>query len=98
MSKKGLSKDITITKTSSNSFYGIITTNDEKLALRLKKLRSHGVGRDKDLGNNELINLVDDLEIKNYMSDMHSNGEFDNVICFGTELSENQLYKKFHPS
>ena len=27
MSKKGLSKDITITKTSSNSFYGIISTN-----------------------------------------------------------------------
>ena len=39
-----------------------------------------------------------DLEIKNYMSDMHSNGEFDNVVCFGIELSENQLYKKFHPS
>ena len=36
---------------------GIITTNDENLALRLKKLRSHGVVRDKDLGNNELINL-----------------------------------------
>ena len=27
MSKKGLSKDVTITKTSSNSFYGIISTN-----------------------------------------------------------------------
>ena len=36
---------------------GIITTNDENLALRLKKLRSHGVVRDKDVGNNELINL-----------------------------------------
>ena len=36
--------------------------------------------------------------IKNYMTDMHSNGEFDDVICFGIELSENQLYKKFHPS
>ena len=41
---------------------------------------------------------IDDLEIKNYMSDMHLKGEFDNVICFGIELSENQLYKKFHPS
>ena len=39
----------------------------------------------------------DDSEIKDYMSDMHSNGEFDNVVCFGIELSENQLYKKFHP-
>ena len=41
---------------------------------------------------------INDLEIKNYMSDMHSSGDFDNVICFGIELSENQLYKKFHPS
>ena len=41
---------------------------------------------------------IDDSEIKNYMSDMHSNGDFDDVVCFGIELSENQLYKKFHPS
>ena len=40
---------------------------------------------------------IEDLEIKNYMSIMHSNGDFDNVVCFGIELSENQLYKKFHP-
>ena len=40
---------------------------------------------------------IDDLEIKDYMSSMHSNGEFDDVVCFGIELSENQLYKKFHP-
>ena len=41
---------------------------------------------------------IDDSEIKNFMSDMHSNGDFDNVICFRIELSENQLYKKFYPS
>ena len=41
---------------------------------------------------------IDDLEIKDYMATMHSNGEFDDVVCFGIELSENQLYKKFHPS
>ena len=41
---------------------------------------------------------IDDSEIKDYMSEMHSNGDFDNVVCFGIELSENQLYKKFHPS
>ena len=41
---------------------------------------------------------IDDLEIKNHMSEMHSNGDFDDVVCFGIELSENQLYKKFHPS
>ena len=39
-----------------------------------------------------------DLEIKDYMTEMHTNGEFDDVVCFGIELSENQLYKKFHPS
>ena len=36
-------------------------------------------------------------EIKDHMSTMHSNGDFDSVVCFGIELSENQLYKKFHP-
>ena len=41
---------------------------------------------------------INDLEIKNHMSTMHSNGEFDDVVCFGIELSENQLYKKFHPA
>ncbi len=39
----------------------------------------------------------DNKEIKDHMSIMHSNGDFDNVVCFGIELSENQLYKKFHP-
>ena len=43
---------------------GIITTNDENLALRLKKLRSHGVVRDKDLGNDELINLDEESNFK----------------------------------
>ena len=41
---------------------------------------------------------INDQEIKNYMSTMHSNGYFDDVECFGIELSENQLYKKFHPA
>ena len=50
-----------------------------------------------DYCNNHGMN-IDDSEIKNYMSDMHSSGDFDNVVCFGIELSENQLYKKFHPS
>ena len=40
---------------------------------------------------------IDDLEIKDHMTEMHSSGDFDNVVCFGIELSENQLYKKFHP-
>ena len=41
--------------------------------------------------------IFDNTEIKDHMSMMHSNGDFDNVVCFGIELSENQLYKKFHP-
>ncbi len=40
---------------------------------------------------------ISDSEIKDHISTMHSNGDFDHVICFGIELSENQLYKKFHP-
>ena len=41
--------------------------------------------------------IFNNTEIKDHMSTMHSNGDFDNVVCFGIELSENQLYKKFHP-
>ena len=41
---------------------------------------------------------INDMEIKNCMSTMHYNGDFDHVICFGIELSENQLYKRFHPA
>tara|TARA_Y100001968_G_scaffold164568_1_gene150633 strand:- start:1499 stop:1765 length:267 start_codon:yes stop_codon:yes gene_type:complete len=41
--------------------------------------------------------IFDNKEIKDHMTAMHTNGDFDNVICFGIELSENQLYKRFHP-
>ena len=41
---------------------------------------------------------LDNSEIKDHMSTMHSNGDFDDIVCFGIELSENQLYKKFHPA
>ena len=46
---------------------------------------------------NEFGLTFSDMEIKDHMSTMHRNGEFDSVVCFGIELSENQLYKKFHP-
>ena len=42
--------------------------------------------------------IFDNQEIKDFMSIMHSNGDFDHIVCFGIELSENQLYKKFHPA
>tara|TARA_Y100001968_G_C19243218_1_gene660553 strand:- start:620 stop:886 length:267 start_codon:yes stop_codon:yes gene_type:complete len=42
--------------------------------------------------------IFDYTEIKDHMITMHSNGDFDDVVCFGIELSENQLYKKFHPA
>ena len=41
--------------------------------------------------------ILTNMDIKDHMSTMHDNGDFDNVVCFGIELSENQLYKKFHP-
>ena len=47
---------------------------------------------------NEFGIILDDIAIKDYMSTMHRNGDFDNIACFGIEISENQLYKKFHPS
>ena len=42
--------------------------------------------------------IFDNTDIKENMSRMHKNGDFDDIVCFGIELSENQLYKKFHPS
>ena len=42
--------------------------------------------------------MFNSQEIKDNMTIMHKKGEFDNIVCFGIELSENQLYKKFHPS
>ena len=42
--------------------------------------------------------IFDNTDIKDYMSMMHSNGDFDDIVCFGIELSENLLYKKFHPA
>ena len=42
--------------------------------------------------------IFDNTEIKDHMTTMHSNGDFDDIVCFGIELSENQLYKKFHPA
>ncbi len=42
--------------------------------------------------------ILDGQEIKDNMTIMHKNGDFDHVVCFGIQLSENQLYKRFHPS
>ena len=35
--------------------------------------------------------------IKELLSVMHQNGEFDHVECWGLELGANDLYRKFHP-
>ena len=42
--------------------------------------------------------IFDNKDIKDHMTRIHSNGDFDDIVCFGIELSENQLYKKFHPA
>ena len=42
--------------------------------------------------------VFDNTDIKNYRVKMHSNVDFDDIICLGIELSENLLYKKFHPA
>ena len=47
---------------------------------------------------NEAGLIFSQEDIKDHMTTMHSNREFDDIVCFGIELSENQLYKKFHPA
>ena len=48
--------------------------------------------------SSDFVLMFNSQEIKDNMTIMHKNGDFDNIVCFGIELSENQLYKKFHPS
>ena len=36
-------------------------------------------------------------EVKDFISEMHLRGDFDNVNCFSAPLYQNDLYKKFHP-
>ena len=36
-------------------------------------------------------------EVKDFISEMHKTGDFDDVICFSAPLYNNDLYKKFHP-
>ena len=36
-------------------------------------------------------------EVKDFITEMHLRGDFDDVNCFSTPLYQNDLYKKFHP-
>ena len=40
---------------------------------------------------------VNSNDAKVYLTEMHENGDFDDVNCFSTPLYQNDLYKKFHP-
>tara|TARA_B100000965_G_scaffold404637_1_gene436037 strand:+ start:8897 stop:9163 length:267 start_codon:yes stop_codon:yes gene_type:complete len=62
-----------------------LTDHEEAMKILVKYCNDYGL-------------IYDDEEIKNYMTMMHNNGDFDDIVCFGIELSENQLYKKFHPA
>ena len=84
-----------------NDFYKMINNlNEEKLSELCEQFLFDHEAAMKTLfkycADSGLI--LDSTEIKDHMSAMHSNGDFDNVVCFGIELSENQLYKKFHPA
>ena len=74
--------------------------NEDKLSELCEQFLTDHEGAMKILSNycSELGLIFDNEEIKDHMSQMHSNGDFDDIICFGIELSENQLYKKFHPA
>ena len=74
--------------------------NEEKLSELCEEfLTNHESAMDTLLKYCSDFGLIfDSQEIKDNMTLMHKNGDFDSIICFGIELSENQLYKKFHPS
>ncbi len=36
------------------------------------------------------------MQVKNFITEMHLNGDFDDVECWGLPLGCNDLYKKFH--
>ena len=73
--------------------------NEEKLSELCEQFLTDHEAAMKSLSEycNDFGLSIDNSEIKDHMSTMHSNGDFDNIVCFGIELSENQLYKKFHP-
>ena len=74
--------------------------NEEKLSELCEQFLTDHEGAMKVLSKYCLDSglIFDNKEIKDHMSKMHSNGDFDDIVCFGIELSENQLYKKFHPA
>ena len=83
-----------------NDFKTMINNlNEEKLSELCEKFLTDHESAMEILSNycKDFGLIFDNTEIKDHMSEMHSNGDFDNVVCFGIELSENQLYKKFHP-
>ena len=83
-----------------NDFKKMINNlNEEKLSELCEQFLTDHEGAMKILSNycSDFGLIFNNTEIKDHMTTMHSNGDFDNVICFGIELSENQLYKRFHP-
>ena len=84
-----------------NDFEKMINNlNEEKLSELCEKFLTDHEGAMKILSKycTDFGLILDNTEIKDHMSTMHSNGNFDDIVCFGIELSENQLYKKFHPA
>ena len=39
---------------------------------------------------------LDKDTVKEFITEMHENGEFDDVECWGIKLGHNDTYKKFH--
>ena len=57
-----------------------------------------------DAGIQSALDIAADLgmeitkeEVKDFITEMHLNGDFDDVKCFETPLYNNLLYKKWHP-
>ncbi len=84
-----------------NNFQKMINSlNEEKLSELCEEfLTNHEAAMNTLLKYCSDFGLTyDTREIKDNMTIMHKKGDFDSIVCFGIELSENQLYKKFHPS
>ena len=39
---------------------------------------------------------INSNQVKDFITEMHKNGDFDHVECWGLKLGSNDLYKKFH--
>jgi hypothetical protein len=77
----------------------LLNIGQEELGSLCEKFLYDHEGAIQSTGNIASVgNLkLNSQEIKDFITEMHEKGDFDDVNCFSTPLYENELYKKFHP-